>query len=267
MPTESGAELALRRAELRRAAERGHERVRAVVEARRGVQRGRVGGRARGRARGIDFPRRPARRDAAHDRPDARELLMALAVAELVAAHEAFVARARCRSGSRRVTAGRADAAAAASARAAGRVAVDDVARAAFAEARPVGLPPAGGDAPGRARVAAVVDRAAEHGPTRRAARVGPAQRRVRGARVGAGTATGSPRAPIPRPPSGTGSRAGSSCVASPLLTVVTIFSDDASHGESSSAVEHRVHLRDHRRAGGGGRRPRRRGRTAGGSR
>src|SRR5712691_313304 len=108
---------------------------------------------------------------------------MALSVAELVAAHEALVARTGAAVAAAVVTAGRADAATTAPTRSAGRVAIDDVAGAALAETRSVGLPPAGRDAAGRTRVAARVDRAAEHGPARRAARIGSAYRRVRGAR------------------------------------------------------------------------------------
>ncbi len=153
-----------------------------LVQARRVVQRGRVRGRARRRARRVELPRRDARDDAAHDRPDAGEVLVALAVTELGAAGVAFVARARCTVTVARDAAGRTQTAAAAPARAARRVAVDVVARAGVTERRVVGLPPAGRHRTARARVAAAVDGAAERGPARSARRVGPAQRRVRGA-------------------------------------------------------------------------------------
>src|SRR4051794_6942570 len=100
---------------------------------------------------------------------------MALPVAELVAAHQALVARTGPAMAAAVVATGRADAAITAATRSARRVAIDDVARAAVAEAGAIGLPPTGRDAPRRTRVASRVDRAAEHRPTRRAAGVGPA--------------------------------------------------------------------------------------------
>ena len=152
-------------------------------ETRRGVQRGRVRRRARRRARRIPLPRRRARRDAAHDRSDARELLMALAVTELVAAVPPLVARVRPAAAAAVVATRSTDAAAPATAPAARRVAVEDVARSAAAERRVVGLPPTGRYRSGRARVLAVVHRAAEHGPTRSAVGRRAAHRGVRGTR------------------------------------------------------------------------------------
>ncbi len=123
-----------------------------------------VGG-AGGGAAGVVEPRWRARGDAAHDRAVARDLLVALAVPELVAAGAAPVARV--------------PGAAARALRGAGGVAVDDVARRAAAVGGVVGLPPAGHEAVRRAGVGAAVDRAAEGGP---AIRAGAAQVAVGGA-------------------------------------------------------------------------------------
>ena len=151
------------------------------VQARRVVQRGLVRGRARGRARRVELPRRHAGDHAAHDRAEARDVLMTLAVAELRAARVALVAGARRAVARARVATGIADATAA-SARAAGGVAVDVVARAAVAERGVVGLPPSGRDRSRRAGVGAAVHRAAHRGPSRIATRGRPAERGVRGA-------------------------------------------------------------------------------------
>ena len=103
------------------------------------------------RARRVVLPRRRAGGDAADDRAVAGDLLVALAVAELVAADAPAVA-----DGAR---------APAGALRGAGGVAVDDVAGGAAAVGGVVGLPPAGDEAARRAAVATAVDRAAEGGP------------------------------------------------------------------------------------------------------
>src|SRR5207302_3234762 len=95
---------------------------------------------------------------------------------------EAFVAGTRRTVAATRGTSRRTHAAGVAPARAPRRVAVDEVAQTGMAERRVVGLPPAGGHGPGWARVLPPVDGAAERGPSRRAGRIGSAQRCVRGA-------------------------------------------------------------------------------------
>src|SRR5262249_8026581 len=120
---------------------------------------------------------------AAHDRADARHLLMALAVAEEVATREPLVARPRRAvtvAGDARVVA---HAGATATTGATFRVAVDVIAGTAVAERRVVGLPPARRVRPGWARVLSAVHGAAERGPSGTARRIGTAQRRVCGAR------------------------------------------------------------------------------------
>src|SRR4051794_16796731 len=133
-----------------------------AVQTRSIVQRRRVRGCTRRAARRVELPRRNARDDAAHDRPDARDFLVTLAVPELVAAHAPFVARPGRAPALARVAVRSADATRPTAARRALRVAVDVIPRLAAAEPRVVGLPPPRGERAGRTRVALVVDRAAE---------------------------------------------------------------------------------------------------------
>src|SRR5262245_10760265 len=94
-------------------------------------------------ARRIGLPGWDAADHPAHDRAEAADILVALAVAEAVAADPAVAAGATGASTPPAGAAARADAAAAAGARSARRVAVDVVPGPAAAEARPVHLPPA----------------------------------------------------------------------------------------------------------------------------
>src|SRR5439155_865021 len=115
-----------------------------------GVVGGRVVGEHRGAARGIEQVRRGARDDAARDASGARDLLVALAIAEPDAPGLAVVAAPGRASALQTVTVRPADA-----------VSVDVVAGPA-AKDRPIRLPPAAGDGAGRARVPPVVHHAAE---------------------------------------------------------------------------------------------------------
>jgi hypothetical protein len=129
------------------------------------MERGLVRGRAGCRTGRVELPRGRARRDPAHHGSDAGELLVTLAVSELVAAVSALVARTGVAPTSAVVATRCTDATAATSARAAGGIAIEDVARSSSAERGVVRLPPTGGDGARRAGVLACIHRAAEDGP------------------------------------------------------------------------------------------------------
>jgi hypothetical protein len=152
---------------------------RTVVEARRVVKCSGVRRRTCGGAGRIPLPRRRARDNATDDGADARQLLMALPIPELVAASTALVARAARAAAAAVVTTRSADAACTTAARATGRVAVDVVAGRAATEPGVVGLPPTRGHGPRRTRVLATVHGATHRRPTRTAVGRGSAQRGV----------------------------------------------------------------------------------------
>ena len=124
--------------------------------------------------------------DPAVHAADLPDVLVALAVAEGVAAHLALVAGAGQARGAASTTSRTTSRCPARAPRRraprAGGVAVDDVAGPAAAQRGAVGLPPAGRDRARRAGVHAVVDGGAEDRPARRRARARPADRGVRGA-------------------------------------------------------------------------------------
>ena len=151
------------------------------MQARRVVQRGRVRGGARRRTGGVEVPGRDARDDPAHDRTDARELLMTPSAAKLVATRRTAGRIVPDASGQLHATQARSHIpATAAPAGAARRIAVDVVARTRVTERRVVGLPPPGGHRAWRATVLAVADRAAERSPTDEQDGSRAAQRRTR---------------------------------------------------------------------------------------